>query len=63
MIIIDLIKVLAEVCRYNANGVIYIRVNDKTIPLHHCIDDFIDVKGTKQRIITLVPEGDEYYGK
>jgi hypothetical protein len=63
MIIIDLIKILAEVCRYNANGKIYIHINGKTIPMHHCIDDFIDIDNTRERVITLVPEGDDYYGK
>jgi hypothetical protein len=57
----DLIKILANACSYNATGKIFMRVNGKTVPLHHCIDDFIGEN--LERVITLVPEGEDYYGK
>lgn len=63
MTITYLIKILADVCRYNANADIYIRVNGKTVPLHHCVDDFVGRGKNKKRVVTLVPEGDDYFGE
>lgn len=63
MSIIQLIQLLAQVCDYNAKGTVYLRVNGKTVPLHHCIDDFIEENGERKRVITFVPEGDDYYGE
>lgn len=63
MNVINMIKLLAEVCNHGANRKIYLRVKNKNIPLGHCIDDFIDHNSKeKERILVLVPEGDEYYG-
>lgn len=63
MSVIELIQLLAGVCRYNANGSVYVRVNGKTVPLGHCIDDFVDEDGERKRVVTIVPQGDDYYGE
>lgn len=63
MTAVDLIQTLANACRYKGDAKVYLRMGDKTIPLHHCIDDRIDINGTRERIITLCPEGSDYYGE
>jgi hypothetical protein len=62
MTVVDLIKVLADVCRYNVGGKVCLHINGKVIPLHHCIDDYEDVGEHNERVVTLVAEGDDYYG-
>jgi hypothetical protein len=63
MNVIDLIRTLAGVCRFNANGDVYIYVNGKSTPLHHCVDDVVGEGDKRKRVVTLVAEGDDYYGK
>ena len=63
MIVFELIKILANVCQYNAEGKIYIRVKGKTLPFGCCIDDFIDEDGKRKRVLTFVPKGDDYCGE
>ena len=62
MTVVDLIKILAGVCRFNPNGEVYLHVDGKDIPIHHCIDNFIDVNNSQTRVIVLVAKGDDYYG-
>ena len=61
MKIYELIKVLANVCRYNANGEVYIYVNGQKLPLQHCLDQFID-RDPDKRVILLTADP-EYYGE
>jgi len=63
MIILEFIKLLAEVCRYNAVGEIYIRSNGKNIPYGHTIDHFIGRGKKRKRVIVIVPQGEDYYGE
>lgn len=65
MKIIDLIKVLAEVCRYNSLGDVYIHVKGKKggpTRISHAVDDFVGEGDQRKRVITLVAEGDDYHG-
>jgi hypothetical protein len=63
MKIIYLLKLLAEVCGYNALGEVYVYVNGKPTPVNHCVDDFVGEGDQRKRVITLVAEGDDYHGR
>lgn len=59
MKIYKFIKILAELCRYNANCEIYLHINGENIKLNHAIEDKINNK----EVLILVSEKDKnYYG-
>jgi hypothetical protein len=66
MRVYEMIQLLATVCRYGAHERVFIRVGNKNIPMRAGgIDAFIgsEKNGDRERILVLVPEGNDYYGE
>ena len=65
MKILTLMRILLNVCQYNADAEIYVRIGKKDYPLHHCVDHFIFKEdGTPKRAVLLVSDKNKnYYGE
>jgi hypothetical protein len=47
-----LIQILATVCKYNAEGRVFVRMGDTMMEIDHCEDDNIDCIG---KVLVLIP--------